>query len=342
MKKVVLGFSGGVDSAVCAALLKDEGYDVYGVYLDNSDIAALEAARIGADYSGISLEVKDVRSELEEQVCRPFAAAYLSGETPNPCILCNPVLKFRQLLSAADSIGADYIATGHYARTALLPSGKRALLKGNPENDQSYMLCRILPSQLDRLLLPIGDLPKKDVRKIAEELSLPAAQKPDSMEICFIPDKDYLSWLRRRGALPGKGELFFHGEVIGEHEGICRYTVGQRYPGLIGGRKVYISRINSEENSIELGLWDELFKTDLTVRDFRWLCDPPSGPLSGLSVRVRHTKWENPPCTACPQDNGSVKIVCEEPVRAPAPGQAAALYDGDRVLGGGFIVNSSI
>ena len=339
MKKVVLGFSGGVDSAVCSVLLKNAGYEVLGVYLDNADKDAREFAVRGAEFSGIPLEIIDVKADLEEKVCVPFSAAYLNGETPNPCILCNPALKFRNLLSAADRSGADHIATGHYARTELLADGKRALLKGHPENDQSYMLCRLLPEQLDRLILPLGEYPKSKVRQMAEEFGLPSSHKPDSMEICFIPDKDYIGWLRRRTALPPSGKLLFHGEVIGDHKGIVCYTVGQRYPGLIDGRKVYVSRIDPADNTVTLDLWEDLFRTEVYTRDFRWLTGKPEGPVSGLTVRVRHTKWENPPCTAFPEENGRVRIVCEEPVRAPAAGQSAVLYCGDRVLGGGFIIN---
>ncbi len=156
------------------------------------------------------------------------------------------------------------------------------------------------------------------------------------MEICFIPDKDYIGWISRRTDMPGAGKFILHGEVIGEHDGICRYTVGQRRPGLVDGRKVYISRIDATTNTIELALWEELFKTEVWARDFNWLIDEPREPIRA-SVRVRHTKWENPPCTATVED-GLVHIVCDEPVRAPAAGQSAVLYDGDRLLGGGFIV----
>ena len=187
-----------------------------------------------------------------------------------------------------------------------------------------------------RLLLPLGGYEKREVRALAEELGLPVAHKPDSMEICFIPDKDYIGWLARRGELPPAGDFLFHGQVIGRHEGIVRYTVGQRRPGLYEGRKLYISRIDPAENRIELALWEELFKTEVTARDFNWLIDEPTEPIRA-TVRVRHTKWENPPCTAWVED-GLIRIRCDEPVRAPAAGQSAVLYDGERLLGGGFIV----
>ncbi len=331
MKKIVLGFSGGVDSAVCAVLLRKSGYEVTGVYLDNSDQTALDSASQTASFIGIPLEVVDVKEELEKKVCMPFQQAYLRGETPNPCILCNPALKFRNLIAEADRLGAEQIATGHYARSE---NGK--LYKGHPENDQSYMLCRIRRQQLERLVLPLGSFPKREVRLMAEEFGLPVAHKPDSMEICFIPDKNYVNWLGNRISLPPVGKLLLHGEVVGTHRGIHCYTVGQRLPGLIEGRKVYISRINASDNTIELAWWEELFQNEVKARDFNWLCDPPQGEIEAF-VRVRHTKWENPPCTAVIQEDGSVLIRCSDPVRAPAAGQSAVLYSGDRVLGGGFI-----
>ena len=331
MKKVVLGFSGGVDSAVCARLLKDDGYDVHGLYMDNTDENARADAVSTASFIDIPLEVRDVHKALDECVCSLFAESYLRGETPNPCIICNPALKFKTLLDFADELGADNIATGHYARAE-----NGILYKGMPSNDQSYMLCRIRREQLDRLTLPLGRFEKKQVRKLAEDFGLPVAHKPDSMEICFIPDKDYISWLAARAELPPAGSFVFHGKVIGRHEGIYRYTVGQRRPGLYNGRKLYISAINAETNEIELALWEELFKNEVTARDFNWLCDVPEIPVRA-TVRVRHTKWESPPCTACVEGD-KVRIVCDEPVRAPARGQSAVLYDGDRVLGGGFIV----
>ncbi len=331
MSRIVLGFSGGVDSAVSAKLLQDAGFQVYGLYLDNADEAARHCAESTAEVMGIPLRVLDVKAELEEQVCRPFTDCYLRGETPNPCIICNPRVKFKNLLAEADRIDAEHIATGHYARAE-----NGMLFKGMPSNDQSYMLCRLTREQVSRLILPLGAYEKKEVRTMAEEFDLPVAHKPDSMEICFIPDKDYIGWLSRRAQMPPPGDFIFHGEVIGRHEGIHRYTVGQRRPGLFDGRKLYISRINPSANTIELALWEELFKTEVHARSFNWQIDRPVEPIRA-SVRVRHTKWENPPCTVYPEGD-RVTILCDEPVRAPAAGQSAVLYDGDRVLGGGLIV----
>ena len=332
MSKVVLGFSGGVDSAVSAVLLKNAGHEVRGVYLDNTGERELNEALTSAERMGIELSVIDVKAELEAKVCTAFCDSYLQGETPNPCILCNPLLKFRNLLAEADRLGADYIATGHYARAE-----GGAIYKGMPANDQSYMLCRLTREQAGRLMLPLGGYEKTQVRAMAESFGLDTAKKPDSMEICFIPDKDYVGWMGRRAVLPGAGDFVFHGQVIGRHEGIYRYTVGQRRPGLYNERKLYISRIDAENNAIELALWEELFKTEVFARDFNWLIDLPSEPIRA-SVRVRHTKWENPDCTVYP--NGDrVRIVCDEPVRAPAAGQSAVLYQGERLIGGGFIIS---
>lgn len=331
MSKVVLGFSGGVDSAVSAVLLRKAGHEVVGLYLDNSSDEELETAKNAAEFLGLELHVADVRSELEEKVCRPFADCYMAGQTPNPCIICNPGVKFRNLLAEADRLGAEFIATGHYARAE-----KGALYKGQPSNDQSYMLCRLTREQAGRLILPLGGFEKAQVRAMAEEFSLPVAHKADSMEICFIPDKDYIRWLGERTALPPAGDFIFHGQVIGKHEGIYRYTVGQRRPGLYNERKLYISRIDAQSNSIELALWEELFKNEVCARDFSWLIDVPTEPIRA-SVRVRHTKWENPDCTVYVEGEG-VRIICDEPVRAPAAGQSAVLYAGEQLLGGGFIV----
>ena len=330
--KVVLGFSGGVDSAVCAALLRRAGREVVGVYLDNTDEKARQDAVDTAAFLSIPLEIVPIAAELEEKVCAPFCASYLRGETPNPCILCNPAVKFKTLLAIADRLGAEAIATGHYARAE-----GGVLYKGRPSNDQSYMLCRLRREQLSRLVLPLGGLEKRETRALAEQFELPVAHKKDSMEICFIPDKDYVGWMSRRGPLPPPGDFIFHGQLVGRHEGVFNWTVGQRIPGLHEGRKLYVARIDAETNRIELALWEELFKTEFLARDFNWLIDTPAAPLRA-SVRVRHTKWEEPACTATPQSDGSVRIECDEPVRAPAPGQSAVLYDGERVLGGGFIV----
>ena len=203
-------------------------------------------------------------------VCAPFAEAYLRGETPNPCVRCNPLVKFKALIDRADELGAPYVATGHYARAR-----GGALFRGTPANDQSYMLCRLTREQAQRLLLPLGDLEKTQVRALAAEFGLPVAHKPDSMEICFIPDKDYAGWLARRGRVPGPGPVLFEGQPVARHEGFHRWTVGQRLPGLYGGRKLYVAAIRPDENALVAALWDDLFRAEFRVRETSWLVDPP-------------------------------------------------------------------
>ena len=330
--KVVLGFSGGVDSAVCAALLRRAGREVVGVYLDNTDEKARQDAVDTAAFLSIPLEIVPIAAELEEKVCAPFCASYLRGETPNPCILCNPAVKFRALLAYADELGGAAIATGHYARAE-----NGGLYRGRSANDQSYMLCRIRREQLARLVLPLGGMEKRETRALAGALGLPVAQKKDSMEICFIPDKDYCGWLARRAPLPGPGVFVRAGAVVGRHEGVHRWTVGQRIPGLYGGEKLYVRAIDAATGQIEVCPDAALWQTEVTAADFHWLIDPPGEPVRG-SVKVRHSKTAEAPCTAYPEENGAVRIVCDSPVRAPAPGQSAVLYDGDLCLGGGFIV----
>ena len=332
MKEVVLGLSGGVDSAVAARLLQREGYRVHGLYLDIGTASARADAEAVADFLGVSLRVLDISEALEEKVCAPFAESYLRGETPNPCILCNPAVKFRALLEYADALGGAAIATGHYARAE-----GGALYRGRPANDQSYMLCRIERIQLSRLVLPLGGMEKRETRALASGLGLPVARKPDSMEICFIPDKDYCTWLAARVLLPKPGVFMRSGAVIGAHEGIHRWTVGQRIPGVYDGEKLYVRAIDPETGSIEVAPEAALWRTELTARDFHWLIDAPEGPVRG-SVKVRHSKTAEAPCIASPQPDGGVHFVCDAPVRAPAPGQSAVLYDGAHVLGGGFIV----
>ena len=334
MTKVVLGLSGGVDSAVAARLLQNDGYEVHGLYLDIGTASARADAEAAAEFLGIPLTVRDVSEELEASVCAPFLESYLRGETPNPCILCNPAVKFAALLSEADRVGAEKLATGHYAR--VMDGG---LYRGKPANDQSYMLCRLTREQLSRLVLPLGGYEKIEVRALARELGIPVADKPDSMEICFIPDQDYAGWIARRAELPGPGRFLWNGAVVGTHAGIHRWTVGQRIPGVFGPEnvKLYVRSIDPRSGDIAVCPDAGLFRTEFFARDFHWLTDVPTAPVRG-SVKVRHRRSACPDCTAEPSETGAVRFVCTLPVRAPAPGQSAVLYDGERVLGGGFIV----
>ena len=331
MKEVVLGLSGGVDSAVSARLLQKAGYRVRGLYMDIGTPGARAEAEAVAAHLGVDLLVADVSEALEREVCAPFASSYLRGETPNPCVLCNPAVKFRALLDYADALGGAAIATGHYA---VAENG--GLYRGRPANDQSYMLSRITRAQLSRLVLPLGAMEKRETRALAAELGLPVAHKPDSMEICFVPDNDYRAWLARRAALPGPGVFVRGGAVVGRHEGFYRWTVGQRIPGVYDGEKLYVRAIDPATGEIAVCPDAELWETVIEASDFRWLVDPPAQPVR-CSVKVRHSKAAEASCTAYPLSGGVVLIVCDAGVRAPAPGQAAVLYDGARVLGGGVI-----
>lgn len=335
MKKAVLGLSGGVDSAVAAELLKEE-YELLGLYLDTGAPGGAEAAQKAADYAGIPLCIEDARQALEELVCEPFAAAYRRGETPNPCVLCNPAVKLAMLERHAEAVGADYIATGHYALRK-----ETGIYRGRPANDQSYMLCRITPFQAKKLLLPLGPYEKSEVRALAEERGLPSSQSPDSMEICFIPDNDYAAWLEARGDVPPAGDFIYQGKVLGRHGGIHRCTVGQhRNLGVSAGHKVYVGRIEADKALVHLVDAPELMKTKVLVRDCSWL-DGAAPEAFTAGVRIRHSRLDPTPCTVKLLENGGAQILCAQPVRAPAPGQSAAIYGEDgRLLGGGFIQGS--
>lgn len=331
---IVLGFSGGVDSACAAELLRRSGYEVRCLYLETGSGEA-EAAGACAEEMGLPLEVIDAHAELERYVCRPFAEAYKRGETPSPCVLCNPDVKLRLLCGYADALGIEKVATGHYARAA-----GGALYMGRAENDQSYMLCRIFPEQLRRLVLPLGDMIKAETRSLAEEWGLPSAKKPDSMELCFVPDGDYAAWLERRGEAPEPGELIYEGRAVAMHGGIHRFTLGQRR-GLrySAGKRVYVSEIRPETREVVLADGDGLFTNEFSAESMRWIAEPPSGPFD-CGLRVRHSR-QLYPARAFPEAGGRLRFVCEAPLRAPTPGQAAAVYSNSRVLGGGFVAHDT-
>ena len=330
-KKVVLGLSDGVDSAVAAKVLKDGGYEVYGLYLNISGEEAGLAAKRSAQTAGIHFASAEIADALEEHVCKPFAEGYLKGETINPCIGCNRNMKFAALLRYADEIGAKWIATGHYSR---IENGK--IYTGYADNDQSYMLCRLTKEQTQRLLLPLGGMKKEDVREMARRMNLDVAEKPDSREICFIKKGKYFEWLSERASVPGEGDAVLNGELFSKHEGIHKYTVGQRFGETEAGRRVYVSAINAEKNELELALWEDLFKTEIEVRDIVWLVEPESDTVTG-QIRARHTRWEMPDCTIYLKENGRAHVVTKTALRAPAKGQTAAFYDGELLLGGGTI-----
>lgn len=327
--KIVLGLSGGVDSAVCARLLADSGYQVTCVYLDNG-VGPTAPARAAAEELGLRLDVIDIRPALEELVCKPFARAYLAGRTPSPCALCNPAVKFAALLAVADELGAPFVATGHYARTE-----NGLLKKGRGANDQSYMLARLRPEQIARCVFPLGDFEKPQVRAMAAELGLSAADRPDSMEICFIPDNDYAAWLERRGwAAPAGDFVDLQGNVLGRHGGIHRYTLGQGSGlGLSGPHKYYVSAIRPETNQVVLSDGSDLFTREVRVTGLQTLV--PRLPLD-VTARFRHSRGETP-ATLELLGEGEALVHAHEDVRAPTPGQLAVFYDGDTVAASAWI-----
>lgn len=336
-EKAVLGLSGGVDSAVAAGLLSKQ-YDVYCVYLDiglggsgRADAEAV-AARLGLPFEAV-----DIRDALERHVCAPFAAEYLAGRTPLPCARCNPAVKFPALLEAADRVGAKYAATGHYARTRTGPDGRPLLLKGAPANDQSYMLARLTSAQLSRVLFPLGELQKTQVRALAGEAALPVADKPDSMEICFIPDQDYAAWLERRGAVPPPGDFVDQeGRVLGRHGGIHRYTLGQgRGLGISGPHRYFVTEINPAEHQVVLSDGSDLSAVRAFCTEPNWISiDALDGPME-VTVRLRHSRTELPAVIS--PAKGGVAIEMGMPARAPTPGQLAVFYQNEIVAGSGWL-----
>lgn len=330
-KKVVLGLSGGVDSAVAARLLQQQGIEVFGLFLDIGNEGAREDAQKVADELGISLKIADISIELEKNVCRPFIEAYLRGQTPNPCILCNPKVKFKTLLEHADSICAEYVSTGHYARVS---EGK--LFKGRPENDQSYMLSGLTKAQVARLILPLGDFNKTEVRAMAESMGLPVAQKPASMEICFIPDKNYSAYIEKRGIVPPEGNFVdADRNVLGRHRGIHHYTIGQRRGlNIAAGKRIFVSEIRPDTNEVVLSEGEELLADKISVSDMNWLV--PQAEEFKADVRVRHSRTSTK--ASVMPDGANAEVCFEVPVRAPTKGQTAAFYIGDEVIGGGRIV----
>lgn len=338
--KVLAALSGGVDSAVCVRLLQQQGYEVTGLVLRMSDAhdGTVADARRAAEELGIPLLVRDMSALFKTKVIDYFAEEYRRGCTPNPCLVCNPTVKFAALLETADEKGFDWIATGHYA--GLRREGNLTLLtKGrSAARDQSYMLARLKQDVLSRLLLPLAELDKPAVRAEAEKLGLFCAQKPDSQEICFIPDNDYVSYIETHyGSCPPGEFISPEGVPCGRHGGIHRYTVGQRKKlGIALGRPVFIKRIDPAENRIYLADAGQDLVSEVMVTE---ISETFPGSLSaersaGVKIRSRSPVV---PCRVYPDGEGA-RVVFDEAQRFPAPGQQAVFYEGDVVLGGGFIL----
>ena len=337
-EKVVLGLSGGVDSSVAALRLLQAGYEVHALYLDIG-LGGEEAARDTAASLNLPFTVVNVSEDLERHVCTKFYEDYLAGRTPIPCAHCNPTVKFPALLRHADAIGARFIATGHYARIGTGTDGKPVLLRALSQNDQAYMLARLPRTMLERILLPLGDVEKDSVRTEAAEGALPTAHRPDSMEICFIPDNDYAAWLDRRGGTPGPGNFVdTDGKVLGLHKGFHHYTIGQRRGlGISSTGRLFVSAIRPETNEVVLSHGENLHISQVFCGSLNWLAEGALTEPRHVSVRLRHSRRADE-ATLIPLGEGRVELQMDAPARAPTPGQLAVFYEENKVLGSGWIL----
>ncbi len=349
-RTVLVAMSGGVDSSVAAAVLRDQGYRVAGVtmLLWPEEAPGAEEGCCGTVHLNDAREVchrleiphytLDLQEEFLHDVVRPFVETYLAGRTPNPCIACNEHLKFRHLLRKAMGIGADLLATGHYAR--ILGENPWRLARGvDTGKDQSYFLFPMDQEILAHLLFPLGQMTKEEVRKKARVLGLPVHEKPESQEICFVPPGGLRDFIRENGAgLPGPGKIVdTRGMELGIHDGACFYTVGQRKGlGIASTEPLYVVRIDSASNTVVLGKREEAAFQGLTAGGFRWIEGAPPADRLQAAVQIRHRHTPVPSRVHVHSD-GSVTVLFRDPQHGVAPGQAVVVYDGDIVLGGGWI-----
>lgn len=356
-KKVVVGMSGGVDSSVAACLLKEQGYEVIGVTMqiwqeedpclaeENGGccgLSAVEDARRVAWTLGIPYYVMNFRKEFQKNVIDYFVAEYLRGRTPNPCIACNRYVKWEALLERSMEIGADYIATGHYARILRLPNGRYTIQNSvTAAKDQTYALYNLTQEQLKRTLMPVGAYTKEEIREIAAKRGLSVASKKDSMEICFIPDNDYAGYINRAASfVPGEGNFVDRdGKILGRHRGITHYTVGQRKGlNLSLGHPVFVTEIRPDTNEVVIGDNEDVFSDSLVCSKVNWQAiDGLSGQERLVKAKIRYSH-PGAPCVIRENGDGTVSCRFQTPQRAITPGQAVVFYEEDYVVGGGVIL----
>lgn len=352
-KKVLVGMSGGVDSSVAALLLKEQGYDVIGVTMQlwrdehgaakgSCGFSAVEDAGKVAETLGIPHYIMDFKDAFKKTVVDYFMEEYLRGHTPNPCVMCNRYIKWEALLKRGRELGADYVATGHYARIDRLPNGRLAIRNCvTAAKDQTYALYQLTQEQLERTLLPIGGYSKEEIRCMAEKAGLSVAGKPDSQEICFVPDDDYAGLIEREkgGSLPGPGNFVNKdGQVLGQHRGIIHYTYGQRRGlDLPMGRRVFVTAIKPETNEVVVGENEDVFTHVVHCDRVNFMAiEDLKEPIRVLAkIRYNH---KGDFCIIRKCEDGSVQCEFEKPVRAATPGQAVVFYEGEYVLGGGTIL----
>ncbi len=356
-KTVVVGMSGGVDSSVCAYLLKEQGYNVIGITMQLvgedplasderpapccGNEAFKDALRV-AFHLGIPHHVIDFKNEFKENVIDYFIDEYLHGHTPNPCIACNRHLKWGSLLNKAKELGADYIATGHYARVIKLDNGRFAIRNSvTAEKDQTYALFNLTQEQLSHTLMPVGEHDKNQVREIAKEIGLNVASKPDSQEICFVMDNDYASYIERETNCPSVCGNFIdsEGNILGTHKGITHYTIGQRKGlGISLGRRIFVTNIDPDNNTVTLGENEDLFTHTLTAKNINFMGAESLEAGDEFTGKIRYND-KGTPCRVISCENDILKVEFENKVRAVTPGQALVLYKDGYVAAGGTIVS---
>ena len=356
--RVVVAMSGGVDSSVTAGMLAEQGYDVIGVTLQLYDHGVavgksgsccagqdIHDARRVADRLGIPHYVLDYETRFREQVIDDFADSYLAGETPIPCVRCNQTVKFTDLLGSARDLGADVLVTGHYVRWGFGDGGPELYRGVDPTRDQSYFLFATTPEQLALLRFPLGGLDKDETRAMARRFALPVAAKADSQDICFVPDGRYAEIIDklRPGAMEPGDIVGLDGEVLGRHDGIERFTVGQRRGlGIASDRPLYVVRLEPENARVVVGPSEALLRDRLSVRQVNWLGDSPL-PADGIQLDVKIRSTHAPvPVTVYPEDGKQARVHFDRPQAGVAPGQACVFYQGDRLLGGGWIARDNL